>query len=91
MPELSKASIEENEEGLSNFLYACKAILDLNAPRKQNYARGNHIHFMNKTLSKDIMTRTRLRNNFSKNRSEENKRKYLKQRNYCLSLLRKPK
>ena len=37
------------------------------------------------------MTRTRLRNNFLKDRSEENKRKYSKQRNYCVSLLTKSK
>ena len=35
------------------------------------------------------MTRTRLRNKFLKDRSEENKKKYSKQRNYCVSLLRK--
>ena len=34
---------------------------------------------------------TSLRNNFLRNRSDENKRKYPKQRNYCLSLLRKTK
>ena len=37
------------------------------------------------------MTRTRLQNNFLKDRNEENKRKYSKQRNYCVSLLRKSK
>ena len=37
------------------------------------------------------MTRTRLRNRFLKNRTEENKKKYTKQRNYCVSLLRKVK
>ena len=37
------------------------------------------------------MSRTRLRNNFLKNRIEENKRKYSKQRSYCVSLLRKTK
>ena len=46
---------------------------------------------MNKELSKEIMRRTRLRNNFLRNRSDENKRKYSKQRNYCVSLLRKTK
>ena len=44
---------------------------------------------MNKKLSKVIMHRTRLRNNFLRNRSDENKRNYAKQRNYCISLLRK--
>ena len=42
-------------------------------------------------LSKEIMTKTRLRNKFLKDRSEENKKKYSKQRNYCVSLLRKSK
>ena len=41
-------------------------------------------------LSKEIMTKTRLRNKLLKDRSEENK-KYSKQRNYCVSLLRKSK
>ena len=78
LSELSKANIEENEEGLSDFLSTCKRILDLHAPRKQKYARGNHMPFMNRALSKEIMTRTRLRNNFLKDRSEGNKRKYSK-------------
>ena len=42
-------------------------------------------------LSKEIMTKTRLRNKLLKDRSEENKKKYSKQRNYCVSLLRKSK
>ena len=46
---------------------------------------------MNKALPKEIMTRTRLRSKFLKDRSEENKKKYSKQRNYCVSLLRKSK
>ena len=46
---------------------------------------------MNKTLSKAIMLRTNLRNKFLKNRSNENKTNYVKQRNHCVSLLRKTK
>ena len=46
---------------------------------------------MNKDLSKAIMDRTRFRNKFLKNRNDENKKKYSKQRNYCVSLLRKAK
>ena len=38
-----------------------------------------------------IMTRRRLRNRFLKNRSEENQKLFCKQRNKCLSLLRKSK
>ena len=44
------------------------------------------LHFMNKTPSKEIMTRTRLRNKFLKEKSEKNKNKCSK---HCVSLLRK--
>ena len=37
------------------------------------------------------MTRSRLRNRFLKNRSEENRKIFCKQRNKCVSLLRKSK
>ena len=45
---------------------------------KKKCIRGNHLPFMNKELSKEIMDRTRLRNNFLTNRSDENKKKYSK-------------
>ena len=47
--------------------------------------------FMVRVLSKEIITRMRFRNNFLRDKTEENKRKYSKQRNYCVSLLRKSK
>ena len=37
------------------------------------------------------MLRTKLRNKFLKNRSNQNKKNYMKQRNHCVSLLRKTK
>ena len=46
---------------------------------------------MNKTLSKAIMLRTKLRNKFLKNRNNENETNYVKQRNHCDSFLRKTK
>ena len=46
---------------------------------------------MNKELLEEIIHRRRLQNNFLRNRSDENKRKYSKERNYCVSLLRKTK
>ena len=86
---IKKANIEENEEGLSEFLNTRKRTLGIRAPSRQKYARGNHIPFMSKTLSKEIMTRTRLRNNSLKDIRAKNKREYSKQRSYCVSLLRK--
>ena len=46
---------------------------------------------MNKLLSRAHMKRTRLRNCYLKKRSEQNRLSYVKQRNYCVSLLRKTK
>ena len=65
-------------------------MLDKQLPKKTRYVRGNQSPFMNKTLSKAIMLRANLRNKFLKNRSNENKN-YVKQRNHCVSLLRKTK
>ena len=73
------------------FQIFCKKVLNYHAPCKQKYAQGNHLPFMNKTISKEIMKRTRLRNRFLKDRNDYNKREFSKQRNYCLSLLRKSK
>ena len=46
---------------------------------------------MNKTLSKAIKKRSKLGNVFLKKRTEENRNNYVKQRNLCLTLLRKSK
>ena len=47
--------------------------------------------FINKTLSKAIMHRTRFCNKHLRNNTDENIRKYTKQQNYCASLLKKLK
>ena len=53
--------------------------------------RSNQMPFMTKKLYKETMKRSRLRNNFIRNRTEENTVLYNRQRNYCVSLLRKSK
>ena len=66
-------------------------ILNNLAPLKKKYIRGNQQPFMNKDLSKAIMTRSRLRNIYLKNRTEFNRERFVKQRNYCVNLLRRVK
>ena len=46
---------------------------------------------MNKTLSKATMQRPKLRNLSLERRTEENRYNYVKQRNFCVTLLRKSK
>ena len=47
--------------------------------------------FFTKELSKEIMTKSRLPNKYLKNRNEENRTIYVRQRNYGVSLLQKSK
>ena len=55
---------------------------------KTKYIRANNSPFMNKELSKAIMVRSRLRNKSIKLKTQV---AYKKQRNFCVSLLRKIK
>ena len=66
-------------------------ILDRHAPIKEKHIRSNHSDFVTKDIRKAIMTRTRLLNKFRREKTKENKDAYNKQRNYCVSLLRKTK
>ena len=49
------------------------------------------MHFMNKTLTKAHMKRTRLKHLYLKNKTDTSRIAYIKQRDYCVSLLRKTK
>ena len=58
----------------------CDAI-NKHAPLKNKTIRGNQALFMNKELAKAIMTRSRLKNIFIKDKSKQNWRAFAKQRN----------
>ena len=76
--ELSNESFQFNK--LKRFLEICENTLNIHAPRKIKFIRGNHSPFMNKKLSKATMKRTRLRNKFLRNKSPENRENFNKQR-----------
>ena len=76
---------------VSNFIDISMRSLDKHAPFEKKSIRGNHLPFMNKELSKAIMHRSKLRNKFLRHGPNENKKKYSKQQNYCVSLLRRIK
>ena len=80
-----------NDDGLKRFCKLSVNILNKHGPRKKRYARGNQMPFFTKDFSKEIMTRSRPRNKYLKNRNEENRAIYVKQRNYCVSLPQKSK
>ena len=89
--ELSRVVLDNSDKGFNKFVDACKEAINMYPPLKKKYIRGNSFPFMNRILSEEIMKRSRLRNKFLKRKSESDKKNYVKQRNYCVSLLRKTK
>ena len=88
---LNIQSISPDENGFLNFCKICTETLNNHAPRKRKTIRGNQSPFTNKEISKAIMKRTELRNKFLKHKTDESRQAFVKQRNYCVSLLRKSK
>ena len=76
LEKLSKEVFVNTNEGLQRF---CEKI---------KYVRGNQMPFMAKQLSKEIMKRSRLCNNFLRNRTEENKILYKRQKELLCILFR---
>ena len=60
---------------ISNFIDICMRSLENHGPLKKKYIRGNHLLIMNKELSNAIMHRLKLRKNFLRHRSNENRKK----------------
>ena len=58
---------------------------------KRRYVRANNSPFMNEILYKAIMAQSKLRNKFLKLKTIESREAYKRQRNYCVSLIRKTK
>ena len=67
------------------------SVLNKHAPVKQKSVRTNEGPFMTKALRKAIMNRTHLRNRYKKDRTDENKKAFKKQRNLCVKLPREAK
>ena len=94
---MDSPKLTSNSQGLDYtknpqlFFELCQNEIEHHAPRKKKYLRGNNKPFMTKALSKSIMERTRLRNTFLKNPIVAKQLAYTKQRNFCVSLLRKVK
>ena len=77
-----------NEKRLNAFSTIYTNIFDKDAP-KMRHVCYYHIPFINNETSKAIMTRSRLKNLFLRNRSEENQKLFCKQRISALHFLKK--
>ena len=80
-----------NYTDLRTFKETVFNIFNKYAPIKRKYVRANEAPFMTKELHKAIMKRSRLRNNFLKDRTENNQKNLKHQRNFCEKLLRTTK
>ena len=58
-------------------------IFEKHAPIKKRYIRANQAPFIDKTISKHIMKRSRLRNKFLNTKSDIDRKAYNAQRNLC--------
>ena len=88
--ESKKETFVNNDRGFEKFSDMSIIFLNKHAPIKKKYKGGNQMSFVTKDLSKAIMKRSKLRNNYLK-KTGANRILYKKQRNYCVSLLRKSK
>ena len=61
---LSKEEFINKDNNQQRFCGTNSEVLNQHAPQKKKYVRGNQMPFMTKQLSKVIMKRSRLRNNF---------------------------
>ena len=77
-----------------NLMALCYLFLTSMLQKKKKYLRSNNCNFkeLAKVLRKAIMNRSKqLRNKFLKTTNEESKRRLNRQRNFCVTLLRKTK
>ena len=75
-----------NNIDYDNFIETFLTALDKHAPIKKKYLRANHANFMTQQLRKAIMKRSKLRNDFLKDRNDDSQSPYRKQRNLCVTL-----
>ena len=82
---------ENNELELDIFKTALNEVILRHAPIKQRYVRANQAPFINKKINKEIMKKSRLRNKFLNTKTDIDRKTYNKQRNLCVSLVRREK
>ena len=80
-----------NNTDLRTFKETVFNIFSKYSPIKRKYVRASEAPFMTRELHKAIMKRSRLRNRFLKDRTENNQKNFKHQRNFCKKLLRTTK
>ena len=89
--ELESALAKFSQISFGTFKSTVDNILQKHAPIKKRYVRANQASFINSKIHKEVTRRTRLRNKFIDSKTDVDGIAYNKQRNYCVSLIRKEK
>ena len=77
---ISQVTSETNYPEFDVFKAVLNESIQKHTPIKQQYV---HAPFINKTINKEIMKRSRLRNKFLNTKSDIDRKAYNKQRNLC--------
>ena len=88
---ISQVTSENNDHEFDIFKAILNQAIQKHAPIKQQYVHANQAPFINKTINKEIMKRSRLRNKFLNTKSDIDRKAYNKQCNLCVSLIRREK
>ena len=91
MHELETALARFSQISFGTFKSTVDNILQKHASIKKRYVWANQASFINSKIHKDVMRRTCLRNKFIDSKTDAGRIAYNKQRNYCVSLIRKEK
>ena len=88
---LKNSHLQISDKDLKYFKETSLSVINTIAPLKSRFIQANQAPFINKEIQRDVMVRSKLRKSFLKSRSKSDKKAYNKQRNKCVSLLRKNK
>ena len=88
---ISQVTYENNAIEFDIFKTAFSEVIQIHAPIKWRYVRENQAPFINKKIKKEIITRSRVRNEFLNTKSDIDRRAYNKKLNLCVSLIRRVK
>ena len=88
---ISQVTSENNHLEFDLFKAVLNEAIQKHTPIKQRYVRANQAPFINKTINKNVMKRSRLRKKKFITKSGIERKAYNEQRNLCGSLLRRKK
>ena len=88
---ISQVTSEKNDLEFDIFKAVLNQVIQKHTPIKQQHVHANQAPFINNTINKEIMKRSRLWNKFLNTKINIDRKAYNKQCNLCESLIRREK